>query len=567
MMGQDIMYIEYKDGRSVKEELDNVKNISFHHMDELPADPIITDISRGLLAYYTFDNENANDNQNRYHGFLTSGSFITDTPNGEGHALFLKRGETMNIPYSTFSNSRNYTISIWVKDFGSGCLFKTFDNSYLYGPSLYITEEIKARFHTGVSWSSDNYRTFNVDLTKNQSEKWTMITVVTRTEANSSKGTCDIYINGQYMESATLWTNGNEGATTMAIGGYFNAWADPMKVDNLRLYDVALDQNEIASIYQKEKQPAIISLSSQKLFFDKNTDKQYITINNKSLRLTEYSLSSSLDIVGLSSVNSYIPAKGSKTIEVSIKDRDKLDTYAMGSITIESEGMYYSVDVQIEKGKDAPTVSEEVSRGLQAYYKFDDTTITDSRNGYNGTLEGVGTFISDTPNGKGKALSLRKGDFATIAYAPFDTKRNYAVSLWAKDFGTGFLFRCYDDYTYGPSLEITEDMRLKLYSGVSWSNDNHKTFSTNLSKFQSEEWVMLTIVTSTEGTDSQGTISLYVNGQKADSKKTYTNNNNGATAMSISNANSDPMKIDNIRLYSVALTDAEVMEIYNAEKK
>ena len=61
VMGQEIMYIEYKDGRSIKEELVNVDKISFHHLEELPADSIISDISRGLVAYYTFDNQNADD--------------------------------------------------------------------------------------------------------------------------------------------------------------------------------------------------------------------------------------------------------------------------------------------------------------------------------------------------------------------------------------------------------------------------------------------------------------------------------------------------------------------------
>ena len=39
-MSQEIMYIEYKDGRSVKTEVNDVNSISFHNLDELPADLI-----------------------------------------------------------------------------------------------------------------------------------------------------------------------------------------------------------------------------------------------------------------------------------------------------------------------------------------------------------------------------------------------------------------------------------------------------------------------------------------------------------------------------------------------
>ena len=45
-----------------------------------------------------------------------------------------------------------------------------------------------------------------------------------------------------------------------------------------------------------------------------------------------------------------------------------------------------------------------------------------------------------------------------------------------------------------------------------------------------------------------------------------TNNNSGAKSMSIGNVSADPLKVDNVRLYSVSLTDDEVMSIFNFEK-
>lgn len=565
VMGQEIMYIEYKDGRGVKEELTNVNKISFHHLEELPADPVISDIPRGLVAYYTFDNQTVDDTQNRYNGFLTNGTFITDTPSGAGRALFLKRGERVFIPYAPLNGAKNYTLSMWVKDFGAGCLFQTFDK-YLYGPSFYITEEVKGRIYTGYSDNSYNRSTFSTSLINYQSEKWHMITIVTSTIEGKSQGNNSLYVDGHLIETQTSYTNSNNDGVSMGIGGYAGAWADPMKIDNVRLYDVALTQDEITNIYNKESSPSVITVSPQNLYFDKSVDKQTITLTNNTLHLVEYKLSSKIDNLSLSSVNSYLPAKETKTVEVSIKDRNKIESFITGSITIECEGMYNSIDVKIEKGLDAPVVSEEVSRGLQAYYKFDNETVTDTRNGYDGTLTG-GIFISDTPSGKGKALHLRKGEYATIAYAPFDGKTNYSVSLWIKDFGSGPIIRSYNKYMYGPSLQITEGMDLRIYTGYSDNSYNNKTFSANLSQYQSEEWTMLTVVTNTSGSNSTGISTFYINGKRVNIGTSYTNSNSGAVAMSIGSSNSDPMKIDNVRLYSVSLTDEEVMEIYNAERK
>ena len=475
----------------------------------------------------------------------------------------MKRGERVFIPYNPINGLRNHTLNLWVKDFGSGPIFQAYDN-HLYAPTLYITEEVKARAYTGTSYY-DHFNSFSTDLSTYQSEKWTMLTIVTNTEGDGYKGSCMLYINGQLTESGSSYTNNNEGAISMGIGGYAGTWADPMKIDNIRLYNVALTSEEIISIYNSERQPAIIGLSPHKLYFDKNTNNQLITITNNSLRFVEFAASSSDKKINLSLINSYILPKSSKTIDVSIKDRNSIDTYTTASITIESDGMYHSLPVEIEKGSEAPQVSEVVSRGLQAYYKFDDGTIMDSRNGYNGSIDG-GTFISDTPNGKGKSLFLKRGESANIAYAPLDGKKNHTISLWVKDFGTGYLFQCFNNYKYAPTLQVTEEMKLRGYTGTSYY-DHYKNFSTSLAGVQSDVWTMITVVTSTQGDESKGEVKMYINGQRVNTGTSYTNNNSGAISMAIGGSNSDPMKIDNVRLYSVALTDTEIMEIYNAERK
>ena len=55
----------------------------------------------------------------------------------------------MFIPYNPINGLRNHTLNLWVKDFGSGPIFQAYDNN-LYAPTLYITEEVKARAY-GIS--------------------------------------------------------------------------------------------------------------------------------------------------------------------------------------------------------------------------------------------------------------------------------------------------------------------------------------------------------------------------------------------------------------------------------
>ncbi|MBQ9232262.1 MAG: hypothetical protein IJ190_13945, partial [Prevotella sp.] len=128
--------------------------------------------------------------------------------------------------------------------------------------------------------------------------------------------------------------------------------------------------------------------------------------------------------------------------------------------------------------------------------------------------------------------------------------------------------KSYNDYLYAPSLIVTEEMRLKIYTLSHW--DYSKTFNFNLSNYQSDKWTMMTVVVQTEGSDDEGTCKLYINGQRVDAGTMRTNLNSGAIKMSIGgdygNISTDPLKVDNIRLYSVALKDDEIQNIYILEK-
>ena len=314
------------------------------------------------------------------------------------------------------------------------------------------------------------------------------------------------------------------------------------------------------------------NVSPQSLSFDKNTDQLSFTISNSNIWANDYKVTNNLDILTVSPASGTIKAKEQQSITVKVNNRQSVTAEQSGKLTVNIGTLTFNIDVSVakyEQGTQPSTEKTDVTRGLQAYYTFDDGTANDSRNGYNGIFNG-GTLISDTPSGSGQALFLKKDESVSIPYAPLDGKKNHTISVWIKDFGAGYIFNCNNTYVFGPSLQITEGMQLKHYTGVSWSSDNYKTFTTSLSSYQSEQWTMVTVVTSTEGNNSQGTIRMYINGQRVNSRASYTNNNSGAIAMTIGGSfgdiSTDPQKIDNVRLYSVALTDEEVANIYNFEK-
>ena len=337
---------------------------------------------------------------------------------------------------------------------------------------------------------------------------------------------------------------------------------------------ITIEENtfSVSVTVEPYKEDVDVAVNPTTLSFDESTSELSFDITSNNNRSLSYSVKSDLNVLTVSPSSGTISSKGKVSIKASVKDRSSITEEKNGKITIDVEGSTYTVTVSIAKvdgggGGGGGGEGAEVTRGLQAYYNFNEGTATDSRNGYDGVLNG-GSLITDTPNGKGKALFLKKGESVSIPYAPLDKKTNYSISLWVKDFGAGCLFKSYNDYLYAPSLIVTEEMRLKIYTLSHW--DYSKTFNFNLSNYQSDKWTMMTVVIQTEGSDDEGTCKLYINGQRADAGTMRTNLNSGAIKMSIGgdygNISTDPLKVDNIRLYSVALKDDEIQNIYILEK-
>lgn len=223
-------------------------------------------IIAGLMAYYTFNSENADDaTDNQLNGTLMNDPTFTDnTPSGKGKALFINgsKEQLVNIPHNPFKGKTAYTVSLWLKDFGAGVIFNAVcpsDKTYNV-PGLLADSDSKFEFTTGYYDFYKGYL-FSYSYKPLQDAQWHMITLVCVDDGKYLHCTKQLYVDGKLTDT----TDGNFGndssnnsASKIQIGGdgekaYRDLTFGSFKIDNLRFYDRALDGEEIEALYSYEK--------------------------------------------------------------------------------------------------------------------------------------------------------------------------------------------------------------------------------------------------------------------------------------------------------------------------
>lgn len=218
--------------------------------DGNPTDPSEISVTRGLLAYYSFDDGKTATNiydTRSYNGQLMGQPEFVVGSNGNGYGLRFRKGDYVSIPQNMLQGKSVYTIGMWIKDFGQGNIFLTMTNNDINAPSIRITDNDKVQFaydsgyNFGFNWSCS---TFTTAMTNYQSGAWHYLVVV---KDASEKGS--LYLNGVLVDSQSVGENASNGAT-MTIG---SANTDRMFVDNVRIHGAALTADEVSTIYKKEK--------------------------------------------------------------------------------------------------------------------------------------------------------------------------------------------------------------------------------------------------------------------------------------------------------------------------
>ncbi|MDE7377928.1 MAG: carboxypeptidase regulatory-like domain-containing protein [Paraprevotella sp.] len=215
-------------------------------------------VSRGLMAYYTFDDETANDSyENEINGQLyNSPSFVTETPNGRGKAIFLNKlkEQYINIPMCPVNGKTTFSLSCWLKDFESGIIISTINGNYYNGPTLRVSQSGRFIIHTGGYYDDGRfYSGFSTDISSIQSSAWHHV-VVTVSGPNEM---LYLYIDGILVDNVNYGSGHIEAkGNKMQIGGTAEGrmeYATSMKIDNVRIYGVTLTAQEVQQIYNAEK--------------------------------------------------------------------------------------------------------------------------------------------------------------------------------------------------------------------------------------------------------------------------------------------------------------------------
>lgn len=219
-------------------------------------------ITAGLIAYYTFDNENAHDfTENKFHGsIINSPDFTSATASGKGKAVYLNgiKEQYINIPYNLLKGQTSYTISMWVKDINNGVVF-TASGSYEEAcyPRLVANLDNKFKYNYNCIWV-DVPITFNFSYSYSgiQDGEWHMLTVTCKV-VSENKTTIELYIDGVLVDTVNeSYVAQHNHTSKIQIGGNLDgeySYYNSMKVDNIRFYSKGLDAKTVSAIYEYEK--------------------------------------------------------------------------------------------------------------------------------------------------------------------------------------------------------------------------------------------------------------------------------------------------------------------------
>ena len=200
-------------------------------------------VTRGLLAYYNFNQSTADNSYRDSNNGVINGNptFVT---HGEGKAISLDQQQFVSIPNNMLNGKTAYSISLWLKDFGSGLVFGTLYTSSYKSPSFYVNNKNQLTIHSG-----ERYVNSSFSLSPYQSSGWHMLTIT----FNRTNNQILVYMDGQRVDAITATYIESQGESMTLGGSISNSWADPMIIDDVRIHSVTLSDEEVKTIYDSEK--------------------------------------------------------------------------------------------------------------------------------------------------------------------------------------------------------------------------------------------------------------------------------------------------------------------------
>ena len=224
----------------------------------------VKDVTSGLYAYYTFEDNTKNTVEGGYNATAINGPTYVESVNG-----------TKAIKFSTMDNSYisvpepmidggTFTVSFWVKGLSDGHIFHVPNTGqYEVSFSFIMKENFLAYATKGyeIIYNYNGMQKFahpSVDTSE-----WTMVTLSSAAAGYGGNTNVRLYLNGEfvdtYQESNVFYETAGRG-TKFVFGGkmdyrIISLNSSNMTVDNLRIYNTrALSDAEVEQIYKYESQ-------------------------------------------------------------------------------------------------------------------------------------------------------------------------------------------------------------------------------------------------------------------------------------------------------------------------
>ena len=210
-----------------------------------------------MIAWYPCDNNALDLSGNNYNGNIYGATGTTNRFNQTNKALlFNGNGQYINVPYDIWSSDLTLSAWIYANDFGSTSssnagkmiFYKAQDMSYNQDYNLFVyydaSGNARAQFYFGQSSSQTVPLISNTILQTNQ---WYLIT------ATRENGVAKLYINASLDASATYtFTPVNQNFNLTLGMSYSSFQSFSGKLDELRVYDYALNIGQIDSLYNDQ---------------------------------------------------------------------------------------------------------------------------------------------------------------------------------------------------------------------------------------------------------------------------------------------------------------------------
>jgi len=213
-------------------------------------------VANGLMVYYTFDNETANDmTDNGVDAQLMDGATIETDAAGRTHVLLQSfQGSFLNIPFNLFSGYTHWSVSFWVKGLTAGNVFAAQYNdnsSYSDYPMLWADQNgfLKVKTHSGYIDNNGDQISYNYS---NNSGAWHHYVLLR--DGGNGQSPVKFYVDGVLVDNLNIYCDNSQGSK-IVFGGNKNGTysvAPNMRIDNIRFYGRTLSTNEIQTIYNNE---------------------------------------------------------------------------------------------------------------------------------------------------------------------------------------------------------------------------------------------------------------------------------------------------------------------------